>query len=151
MFFIIMEKGYEKSSLHFVQKPWRFVQLLLNIFCAKTVNDCIWKKMCRPTEIPNRITTIQVRRSVPKQSFLISFFLLFWCPASNELTLSIKDVMKNLQYILCRNRKDLCSCFWIYFCAETVKENVQLIFFMLRQMCGCFCKHNVFKRTSGCF
>ena len=73
----------------------------------------------------------------PKQSFLISFFSLFWCPAS------IKDVFITIER-LWKIFNTKCVYFvqkpW-KFVRLLLKENVQLIFFMLRQMCGCFWKH----------
>ena len=83
------------SKYIFVQKPWKKM--------------CSWYFLCwRLKKIPNRIcqhNRISLGHGSLSQAIIFNTFLsLFWCRASNELTLSIKDVMKNLQYIWCRNR-----------------------------------------------
>ena len=86
------------------------------IFCSETVRlfpkevDIFYVE--DPRKFQTRfVRTIAISGPVGKQSFLM-FFLVILIPGSNELTLS---VMKNLQYISCRNRA----------------ENVQLIFFYI--------------------
>ena len=105
MFFIITErlwKIFSKKFVHFVQKPRKFLWLLLNIFFYAEDPRKFQTGSINTIELPWDMVPY------PRQSFLISFFSLFWCPAS------IKDVFHNhwkvmkifIQsvYILWRNR-----------------------------------------------
>ena len=135
----------------------------------KNLCSCFWKKMCSylwiyffyvkdPRKFKTEsVTAMRVRWSVPKQSFLISFFSLLWCPASNELHcpskmffIIIESLWKIFSIFCAETVKNLRSCSWTYFFGDCFrKKNVQLIFFMLRQMCGCFWKHfNFFKERA---
>ena len=76
-------------------------------FCAETVkNLCSRYFLCwRPKEIPNRICQHNVGSGAGGKAIIFNmFFDRFWYLASSELTLLLNHIMKNLQYILCRNR-----------------------------------------------
>ena len=135
-------KSYEKSSVHFMQKPWKkFVQLLLNIFFF-----FCW----RPKKFPDRFCHHNMG-SVNRAWATISskFFLIILMPGIQRITLSIKDVfhnhwkvMKNLRYILC-------SCFWTYYFLATVSERkcaadiifILKIIWLLLKTFQCFLKN----------
>ena len=112
MFFIIIEKGYEKSSVHFVQKPLK--NLWLNIFCEETVRivRLLLKENVRliffilKTQGSSKLNLSQQSGMEIRTKAIVfnKFFIVILLPGIQRIILSIKDVMKNLQYILCRNR-----------------------------------------------
>ena len=132
-------------------KGYENLQKKVCIFYIETVNDCFRKKMCsryflcwRPKKIPNWICHNNAWRTHMGALWTIfnMFFIVVLIPGTQRITLllnhqrcfsySLKKVTKNLQYILCRNREDLCSYFCIYFVQKPWKKMCSWYFFILK-------------------
>ena len=95
----VMKNLQLKKCVYFVQKPWKFVQLLLKDVNVRLLLKENVQLIFLYVEDPGKFQTESVNTiklpwnmdPYPKQSFLISFFSLFWCPAS------IKDVFITIE------------------------------------------------------
>ena len=142
MFFIITKrlwKIFTQTVYIFVQKPWTTASE------RKSAADIF---LCwRPKKIPNRICHNNAGTEIRAKAIIFYNFYRYFDTRhpTNYIVVKPSKMLWKIFSTFCAKTVKIVQLLLNIFCIETVKENVQLIFFMLRQMCGCFWKHfNVF-------